>query len=110
MTSVSVLVVVLEPESDNEKLPVMSLPLCWLVSLASVLELVVTVSVWLVSRVVVVSLEVSVWLDALLPVTSLPDSLDVVESTATSVLLVVSVWLVSVSQVVVLLELESDSE
>lgn len=58
----------------------------------------------------VLSVELSEALDELAPVISLPVSLDVVASVARSNELVVSVWLVSVSQLLVVLWLESDKE
>jgi hypothetical protein len=110
LTSVSLLVVVLVLESESEKLPVMELPLCCVVSLAAAVEPPAMVKVWFVSREVVISLELSLWLEELKPVMSLPLSVEAALSLPLVVVLLVSVWFTSVSQLVVVVELESDNE
>ena len=75
------------------------------------LPLVVTVleelDVWLVSLLVVVSLDVLDSVTLLAPVISLPVSVVETDCTLVSLRLVVAVWLISVSTVLVVLELES---
>jgi hypothetical protein len=74
------------------------------------LELVVTVSVWFVSVLLVLSVVLSVSLDELAPVILLPVSSDVTELVFTSRLVTGPVWLTSVSWFVLLLWLVSLSE
>jgi hypothetical protein len=85
------------------------LPLRWLLSATVDVTLRVTVFVWLDSLALVPITRRVMSTVAYPPVTSSPDSVVVLLSTSAVVEFVVSVWFVSVAQVVVVLELESES-